>query len=452
MARTISALAFLRHIRHRTLAALVVLLLAGSSVLSARPVAAAGADAGLVIAAVHVLQQDYVKPVDPATLLNAAIASLRKQTNLGADALPDIPSGTLPAAAEGFFRRAFAKAVQAGTVKQETLAEQATRDMLASLHDTHVTYMDPAAFRERQEAFANKPSYAGIGVMIATLKDASGAAAVFVTAVFPGSGAAAAGLQRFDRIVQINSTPVPSDATSLTVANLVRGPAGSTVTLTVQRRGQTVTAPVTRKEIDVPAVLEADIIAPGIGYIWFRQFDKGAGDQFRNAVKTLQAHGPLHGIILDLRSNVGGYFSELESVAGVFLPAGTTLAHVLYRQQPSTLVASGPILLPHQPLVVLTDRGTASSGEILTLALHDAHRAMLVGDQTAGALGGAILVPLPAGGMEVTTEEVDGPQYEQVEGVGIAPDQQVALTVRDMVQGTDTQLAAALQTASAAVK
>jgi carboxyl-terminal processing protease len=100
-------------------------------------------------------------------------------------------------------------------------------------------------------------------------------------------------------------------------------------------------------------------------------------------------------------------------------------------------------------MVIIIDGGTVSSGEVLTVALRDAHRATLIGEKTAGALGGANIVPLPVGGMEVTVEEVDGPQYEQVEGVGISPDREVPLSAEDVSQGTDTQRNAALQAVGA---
>jgi carboxyl-terminal processing protease len=432
----------------RALAGLLGLVVAGT-LASSVPARAAGPDAGLVIAAVHVLEQHYVKPVDPVALLNAAIDSLRQATHLGPDALSAIPSTTLPLQAEGLFRRAFAEALQAGTVQEDALAYQATRDMLRSLHDSHVFYLDPAQYRERQARDASRASYAGVGVMIIATKTTSGDAAFYVTVVFPGSPAAAAGLRPFDRIVQVDGAALAPDATVADLTQRVRGPEGSTVTLTVQRQDQTLTLPVTRRRIAVP-VVDAQMIRPGIAYLRLFQFPQGAADRFRAAVRSLQAQGPLHAVILDLRGNPGGYSTELNSIAGVFLPPGTLLAHVLRRSGPSQLVATGDPLLPRTPLVVLTNADTASSAEVLTLALRDAHRATLVGEKTAGALGGATLVPLPAGGMEVTFEEVDGPQYEQVEGVGITPDQEVTLTARDLARGADAELDAALKAATAA--
>ncbi|HLJ58356.1 MAG TPA: S41 family peptidase [bacterium] len=413
---------------------------------SASPALGANADAGLAIAALHVLEQRYVKAVQPVTLLNAAVDSLRKTTH---EDLPEIPDGTLGAQAEGVFRQDFARAAQADTANDGTLAYQTTRDMLASLHDTHTFYLDPAQFKEWQDRYAGKPGYAGVGSLLASIKDSAGTILmVYVAAVFPRSPAAVAGLQRFDQIVQVDGTPIAPAVTPLDVARIVRGPIGSTVTLTLRRKGRDVMLTATRQAIEAP-VLSTEMVRPGIAYLHLFQFTTGAADQFRSAVRSLEAQGSLRGVILDLRENGGGLYSEMQGVAGTLLPTGTLLAHAVSHEGPSQFVATGTPLLAQIPLVVLTDGNTASNGEVLSLALHDAHRATLIGEKTQGALGETITLLLPAGGMGVTIAEVNGPQYEQVEGVGIGPDQVVSLTVQDVSDGADPQLDAALKAVGA---
>jgi len=113
------------------------------------------------------------------------------------------------------------------------------------------------------------------------------------------------------------------------------------------------------------------------------------------------------------------------------------------------LTTRGPGAFAETPLAVLIDGGSASGSEIVTGALKDAHRATIVGEKTAGALGGAVEVPLPEGGMSVTVERITTPRGTRVEGVGIQPDVPVGLTEADMEQGTDTQLQAALRATGA---
>src|SRR5215467_4288412 len=109
---------------------------------------AAAADASLVIAAIRVLQEDYVDPVRPVPLLNAAIAALRKVTNSSAAALPDISTGATASDASAQFSTEFTRAAQTGAMPETELAYTATAGMLASLHDSHTFFLDPASLRE----------------------------------------------------------------------------------------------------------------------------------------------------------------------------------------------------------------------------------------------------------------------------------------------------------------
>jgi carboxyl-terminal processing protease len=405
------------------------------------PASGAGADAALVIAALRVLEQEYVKPVDPVRLLNAALDGLRPVASVD---LPEIPAGTVPYQAEASFRRAFARVTRADGAQTEDLAFRAVRAMLASLRDTHTYYLDPPALKQHVAQDTGQPGYPGIGALLGTVKDASGTPlVVYAAAVFPGSPAEAAGLRPFDQFAAVDGVPVPAQATVLDVAAMIRGPAGSSVALTVRRNGQAVQVVITRQAIETPTV-SWRMIQPGIGYIQVFVFAAGASAKFREALRALEALAPLRGLVLDLRGNGGGYDTELEQIAATLLPVGSVLAHTLNRQGPADVVTTERPLLPRTPIVVLTDANTASSAEALSLALRDAHRAVLVGEKTVGALGDTDIVPLPAGGMGVTVAEVYGPRYEQVEGVGVSPDEQVPLTAADVSSATDAPLQAAL--------
>ncbi len=439
----------LRMLRRSWLAAVVVALLLA-------PVAglppASAADASLTVTALRVLEQAYVEQVDPVQLLNAGIATMRAATKLSADALPDIPPGTPEFEADSQFATDFSRAAQslpAGAGGTQ-LAYVATAGMLASLHDSHTYYLPPQAFRETQRQVTGNPSFTGIGVEITSQKDSSGAQSIFVANVFPGSPAAQAGLKRFDRLVAVDGQSLANKTTS-DVSRLIRGTAGSSVTLTVQRGGQSMQLSVTRAAIQVPPV-QTSLIAPGLAYLQVYEFSQGAGRQLRAGIQALQAQGPIRSAVLDLRDNPGGLITEAASVGGAFLPAGTVLARIHERgQAPSLLQTSGEPVLPGTPLVVLVDGQSASASEILAGAFKDYGRATIVGDKTAGALGGSIMVALPEGGMSVTVESILTPKNERVEGAGITPDLNVSLTANDMERGQDTQLQAALHALGTAV-
>ena len=407
---------------------------------------AAAADQSLVFAALHVLEDEYVDPVQPVPLLNAAIATLRKATNQSAAALPDIPSGTSTKEAEATFAATFARAMQSSPVSQTQLAYAATAGMLASLKDTHTTFLDPQQFQENRQQLLGGARFSGIGVLITSRKDpATNDGWIFVEDVFPGSPAESAGLKRFDRIIQVDARSL-KNATSQDASQYIRGPAGSTVVLTILRGDQTLQFSVVRGPIQ-PRPVEARFIQPGVAYVKLYEFSRGSGARLRSALLALALQEQLRYVVLDLRANPGGLIHEAVSVGSLFLPPRTVLSKITERgHAPDVLQTSGVPLFPKTPLVVLIDGGSASASEILAGAFRDHHRATIVGEKTAGALGGSITVPLPErAGMSVTVERITTPLGATVEGVGITPDVAVALTINDMMRGEDTQLSAALR-------
>ncbi len=404
---------------------------------------AAAADASLVVAALHVVEQQYVEPVHPVPLLNAAIATLRKATHLGPEVLRDIAPGTPEAAAVSQFTTEFSRAAQTGALPETLLAYVTTEGMLESLHDSHTHFLTPEQLREERRALFGNPAFTGIGVTITQRKEDNGAASIFVGDVFPGSPAAAAGIRRFDKIVQVDGKPL-QNVNTLDASQLIRGPAGSAVTLVIQRGAQTLQVQVVRAPIRVPPV-EGRWLRPGTAYVKMYGFTQGVGRQIRQALERLGTEGGIRSVVLDLRGNPGGLVVEASSVGGVFMPPRTVLARVIERgQEPSTLRTAGAPLLPRTPLVVLVDAGSASASEILAGAFKDYQRATIVGEKTAGALGGSVTLALPEGGISVTVERIVTPKNAQVEGVGITPDVAITLTVADMERGQDPQLEAAL--------
>jgi carboxyl-terminal processing protease len=317
--------------------------------------------------------------------------------------------------------------------------------MLASLRDSHTNFLDPQQFQESRQQLLGKPGFTGIGVLITQRKDPAGEGWIFIEDVFPGSPAEAAGLKRFDRIIQVDNRPL-KNATSQDASQLIRGPAGSTVSLTILRGEQAITVSVTRASIQQHPV-EARFIQPGVAYVKLFEFSRGAGSRVRSALLGLGFHEPVRSVVLDLRANPGGLIHEAVAVGSLFLPSRTVLSRITERgQAPNVLQTTGVPLFPRTTLAVLVDGSSASASEILAGAFKDLRRATIVGEKTAGALGGSVTVRLPEGtGMQVTVERITTPMGTLVEGVGIAPDVQVTLSIHDMLRGEDTQLEAALR-------
>ena len=434
-----------RRMTPRVLRLAAGLLIATS--LTSSPTAGQAADSSLVLSAIGVLEREYVKPVNALALLNAAIAALRAATHAGPETLPDIASGVQETQANEMFAQRFAQAAQIGGVPQDDLAYTATREMLASLHDSQVIYYDPMTWADRQREQIGQPGFVGIGVWLLSRKDGDGISWAFIDMVFPHSPAQAAGLKRFDKFIEIGGRSAKGfDATE--AAKTLRGAPGSTVALTVLRAGRPVVVSIARAPIKIKP--SGVLPQPGIAYVRIIGFDTGAADDLRNEVTSLQSKGTIRAIILDLRGKGPGWgeFQEIQSVAGVFLPAQTPLARARTRGQDAVLGAgAGPVRLSI-PLVVLVDEETAGAAETLAYGLKASHRGRIVGQKTSGGVGGGHPVALPEGGMFVRSLEIVGMQNEQIDGVGIVPDTLVRLTEDDMERGTDTQLDAALKAAA----
>ena len=430
---------FLGTSRPRTAVLLVVILLVAGLL---GPTSAHAADGTLVISALHVLEREYVDPVHPIELLNAAIARLREVTHQSAVALPDIPPyATEPEAANAFLAD-FARALAVGPIPETQLAYAATRGMLDALRDSHTYYLEPEQLQRSREELLGRPGFTGIGITMVQRADEAGTKWIFVEDVIPGAPAEGAGLKRFDRIVGVDGSPL-QNVTVTQASQMIRGPAGSTVVLSIQRGDQNLSISVVRAPIQSQSV-QARFIGTGVAYARLFSFSRGAGQELARQLQALADQAPVTSIILDLRGNPGGLILEAARVGGLFLPPRTVLARVQDRQDASVLRSDGTPLFAETPLVVLIDGGSASASEIVTGALKEHHRATIVGEKTAGALGGAVDVRLPEGGMSVTVERIMTPEGALVEGAGIAPDMLVALTVADMMRGEDKQLQAAL--------
>jgi carboxyl-terminal processing protease len=419
---------------------LAIILVVGSAA-AARP--AEAADGSLVVAALEVLEQNYVDPVNAVERLNVAIEALRQATHQNADVVPNIPADATLREAEAAFVAEFNRAAPAASASQ--VAYAVTQAMLASLHDSHTYFVPPPQFQDRRRELIGAPGVTGIGIRIASRKDDSGAAWIFVEDVLPESPADKAGIKRFDRILQVGETSL-RDVTPGEASAAIRGPAGSTVDLVLQRGEQVVKVAVVRDPISaVPAY--ARFIEPGVVYARLYLFARGAGRALGAALEALAAEGPVRSIILDLRENPGGLVGEAVRVGGLFLPPNTSLARVVDRVDgTSTLRTMGRPLFPDTPLIILVDSRSASASEMIAGVLKELGRATIVGERTAGALGGAIEVALPEGGMSVTVERIKTPSGTEIENIGVGPDAPVALTVADMERGEDTQLQEALRT------
>lgn len=249
-------------------------------------------------------------------------------------------------------------------------------DMLHVL-DPHSNFYDPKAFAEMQEEESGK--YFGVGMQIMQQNDK-----IVVVNPFEGTPSFKAGIRPGDVILAVDGKSIKK-ATTLDVANMLKGPKGTPVEITIGREGssQPLVFHLIRAEIPRASVDLAYEIRPGIGYIHIKDFaEQETGQEVRRA---LQQMGPIHGLIIDLRGNPGGLLSEAVSVAGDFLHKGQVIVSQRGRAfPPITYRATRGEQGTAYPIVVVVNRGTASAAEIVSGALQDHDRALIAGETTFG--------------------------------------------------------------------
>ncbi|MCS7173624.1 MAG: S41 family peptidase [Armatimonadetes bacterium] len=401
---------------------------------------ARAADASLVFATLNALVQRHVGEPDPVQLLRAALEGVRealRKAGISAE-IPDLRATDFLLARQEFQQRFDEAAARAsGRISEEELQYAAARAMASSLGDSHTGFLAPHEMEERRRQQLNEAGYTGIGILLL-----SKSGRFYIRRVFPGSPAERAGLREFDRILAIDGQSTEGMTTE-DVSGRIRGPGGTMVTLTVQRPGHPthLTLPVVRAPIVVPTV-ETRVLPGQVGYLRFSQFTQGSSFQLRQALQELLREG-IRGLALDLRGNPGGFVAELNRVADYLLGPGLPLYTTESRAEGrTTQFTRGPRVLPADlPLVVLVDEDTASAAELLSAAIQEHGRGLLVGTRTSGAVLISITVPLPGGaGVTVAIARLYTPRGVVLEKNGLQPDVAVDLTLEDLDRGVDAQL------------
>lgn len=303
-------------------------------------------------------------------------------------------------------------ASSATPINRDTLEQAAVDGMLKSLGDRWASFYPPSEFPGFQRPVGG---YNGVGLWLYRAADGS----FEVSNVRAGAPAALAGIHSGDELVSVGGRHVTGLGVS-DVAALLRGAAGTTVTLGVQRGGDRRTVALRRSSLPDDDV-QVDQGARRITRIRVAAFTRGVGREVRTAVgKAGAAHDG--GIVLDLRDNPGGLLDEAVEVASAFLPEGPVVSYDERGAGRQTLDGSGDGDVT-TPLVVLVNGGTASAAEVVTGALQDRDRAVVVGSRTYGK--GTVQAPstLSDGStLEITVGHYLTPSGRSIDGTGIEPD------------------------------
>jgi carboxyl-terminal processing protease len=319
-------------------------------------------------------------------------------------------------------------------IDQEAAVQGAIDGMLATLGDPHTRYLPPASEAAARDAMEGEME--GIGVVV---EDINGD--ITVVSPFEGSPAEAAGLQTGDILRAADGvalTGLSLDA----AADLIRGPAGTSVHLVVERDGTTFDVDVTRAVIEVPSV-RGEMLDDGVAYIRLSRFTNRTPSEMRAILADLLAEEPL-GLILDLRGNPGGGLSTAVDVADEFLDDGIVLVERFGSGRERVYRSSNGEIAEGIPMAVLIDEGSASASEVLAGALRDRGRATLIGSPSFGKGTVQTWHALSnGGGVRITIARWLTPDGHWVDEGGLQPAEAVALPERGE-PFVDTQLDAAV--------
>jgi len=319
------------------------------------------------------------------------------------------------------------------------LMRGAIRGMMDAIGDEQTYYMDPTAYESETSFLAG--SYEGIGAYVDTDGD-------YLTIISPieGSPAQAAGMRAGDQIIAIDGVDMTGVAPEQARLKVL-GPAGTTVTLTVAREGESepLEFVITRAEITIESVT-GKMLENDIAYVDINTFGDTTTRQLRDTLDSLLAQNP-KGIIIDLRNNGGGYLHTSIEVASEFIGEGVILYEQYGDGKRDVYNALGKGRATDLPIVVLVNEGSASASEILAGALQDYERATLVGVQSYGKGSVQQRVPLSndQGAARVTIARWLTPNERAIDGVGLTPEIIVELTEEDITNELDPQLDKAVE-------
>jgi carboxyl-terminal processing protease len=315
-------------------------------------------------------------------------------------------------------------------VDRDRLVDRGIEGAVASLRDQFSHYFDPRTYRRFEHS--TNPSFSGIGVTVRSER-----AGLVVQSVIERTPAARAGLRPGDRIVGVDGRSIVGRPSNDAIAR-IKGKPGTAVTLTIARDGRRISERIERARVSQPVVAARLVRSGGgrYGHVVFASFTDGSSEQLRAAVERMLRRGA-DGIVLDLRGNGGGLLNEAVDVASIFLADGTIVSTDGRSRARHVYTATGGAISASVPVVVLVDRGTASSSEIVGGALQDRRRAKLVGTNTYGKGVFQEIRELPNdGALDLTVGQYFLPSGRNLggrgvsEGDGIAPDVRATDDVR----------------------
>jgi len=304
-------------------------------------------------------------------------------------------------------------------INQSESMDSAINGLLQSL-DPYSSYMSPEILEEMQTETSGE--FGGLGIEVSME-----AGVVKVISPIDDTPASKAGLKAGDYIVKINDTQVQGKSLSEAV-DLMRGPVGSSIELTVRRRGEkkALTFNITREIIEIQSV-KSELLEENIGYIRLTSFNENSSDQIEKQIKKLKKNKNLNSFILDLRNNPGGLLNQAIRISDFFLENGEIVSTKSRKKSDNRKwFAKKGDITDGKTLLVLINYGSASASEIVAGALKDHKRAIVEGENSYGKGSVQSIIPLKnRGAIRLTVAKYYLPSGKSISEVGVRPDIEV---------------------------
>lgn len=332
-----------------------------------------------------------------------------------------------------------------GEVDEEKLKEGAIKGYIEGLDDPYTEYISKEEMKDYMEDATG--NFVGIGIYMVKNTEVD---KIMVLAPIKGGPAERAGILPGDLIIAVNGEQYSAE--DMTVASSkIKGEEGSKVEIEILRGTETKKFELTREHIKVNPV-EGKVIENNIGYIEFSSFDDGTAEDFKNKYQELEKQG-IKSLIIDLRNNGGGIVDEALKIADFILEKDQVILYEVDKHNKEEVEKSKNEPIIKVPVVILTNKNTASSSEILAGALKDNGKAKIVGTTTFGkGVIQKLMQLIDGSGLKITSEEYLTPNRTKINKIGIEPDEKVELpetvtNVLNVKETEDTQLQKAIEMA-----
>ena len=317
-------------------------------------------------------------------------------------------------------------------VDQAEIMDSAINGVLQSL-DPYSSYMSPKIFHEMQTE--TKGEFGGLGIEVSME-----VGVVKVITPIDDTPASRAGVKAGDFIVRINGEQVQGK-TLMEAVNLMRGPVGSPIEITILRKGfkKAKNFKITREIIEIKSV-QSELIKNEVGYLRLRAFNENSSNQLKKEISKLKKNSKLKGYILDLRNNPGGLLTQAIKITDYFLEDGEIVSTKGRKQRENRrFFAEKGDAINGKPLIVLINNGSASASEIVAGALQDQKRAILLGETTYGKGSVQSIIPLKNNGaIRLTISKYYLPSGKSISDIGVSPDIKIEESDGEFVINTDS--------------